>query len=389
MDFELLSAIIFYSVLALIIYLKRDKVTRIGKIVIAIKSKKGITFMERIGKHKKAVKILSTISLPITFYFLFSVIFQFLLSFYYTVSTPNPEATVAFVVPGVRIPGSPLFFPFWYTIIAIMIVAVIHEFSHGIVAVSEDVPIKSSGFGLFFIFFIAFVDPDEKKMEKASNLSRIRIASAGPMSNIVCAFLIFYLLSLLDPLLVHNFDFTGIRIAGLLDGYPAQKAGIPVGAVITSINNNKTLNMTQFTDVLFYLSPNSTASILTDRGLFNVTLAQNPNNASKAYIGVNVEQAWKFKQNNLFSQVFYAFFGVPYYRFSPYDRGLLWWVAFIGFFVGLMNLLPIFGLDGGIILYSLCSYIVKNKQRRNKIVGYIFTFFTIIFILTIILPYIL
>ncbi len=389
MDLEIISAIIFYAILAVVLFFNRKKLSLMSKIIIAVKSKKGISFMEKLGKHKTFFKILSTIAIPIAFYFMFVVMSQILFNLYYTVTIPNPEPTVAFVIPGVRIPGSPLFFPFWYTIIAIIIVAAIHEFSHGVVAISEKVPIKTAGFGLFFIFFIAFVEPDEKKMLKASNLTRIRIAAAGPVSNIVLAFVIFSLLTYMDPLLAQNYEFQGVELVELLEGYPAEQFGLEQGMIITSVNQTMTTNLSSFTQVLVDIAPNSTVPIITDQGEFNVTLTSRPENESLGYLGVIGEQSWTFKENNILSQTGLVLFGVPHFRTDPYERGLLWWVAMIGFFIGIMNLLPIFGLDGGIILYSLFSYIVKNESRRNRIAMWVFTFFTGALILTIFLPYIL
>jgi Zn-dependent protease len=389
MDLELLSAFVFYAILAILLYLKRKSLTRMSKIIIAVKSKKGISLMQRLGKHKTFFRVLSTISIPLAIYFMFVITSQIVLNLYMMFAVPNPEPTVAFVVPGLRIPGSPIFFPFWFTIISIVVVATIHEFSHGIIAISEGVPIESAGFGLFFIFFIAFVEPNEKKILKKSNLTRVKIAAAGPVANIITSFVIFFLLTSLDPFLAENVDFTGVKVVETLPGLPAQEAGMTPSMVIQAVNGNQTPNITSFTDALSSMQPNQSVFVSTSSGDFNLTLASKPENETEGYMGILVEPSWNFKNPDALSQAGLLVFGLPYYRLNPYERGLLWWIALISFFVGLINLLPIFGLDGGIILYSLIGYIVKDESRRNRIATWIFAFFTASLILTIFLPYIL
>ena len=53
--------------------------------------------------------------------------------------------SVSIVIPGVDIPGSQIYVPFVYGLIALATVLVVHEFSHGIQAIGEKIPIKSIG----------------------------------------------------------------------------------------------------------------------------------------------------------------------------------------------------------------------------------------------------
>ncbi|RKX57007.1 MAG: hypothetical protein DRP29_08945, partial [Thermodesulfobacteriota bacterium] len=76
MNLELVSAVVFYSVLAIFIYVNRKKIKIISRIIITLPSKKGIKFMDKLGRHKKLFKVLSTISLPIALYFMAVVVFQ-------------------------------------------------------------------------------------------------------------------------------------------------------------------------------------------------------------------------------------------------------------------------------------------------------------------------
>ena len=63
------------------------------------------------------------------------------------------------------------------------IVAIIHEFAHGIFMRKYKIHIKSTGFG-FFPFFLpvflaAFVEQDEKSMNKASIFQQKAVLAAG------------------------------------------------------------------------------------------------------------------------------------------------------------------------------------------------------------------
>ncbi|HDD04863.1 MAG TPA: hypothetical protein ENF51_00010 [Candidatus Aenigmarchaeota archaeon] len=387
MDLELLSAVLFYLFLLLFFYRNRKKVKVISKVVLGYKTRKGISFMRKIAKHRALCKLVSTVYIPIALYFTFVVSSQLILNTYF-ILTKKIGPTVALVVPGVRIPGSPIFFPFWYTIISIAILAVIHEFSHGIVALSERIRVKDAGFGLFLVFFLAFVEPHEGDMKRSSRLSRIRVASAGPVSNLLTALLIGGLLLSLDPFLSNFFSYEGVKIVKVMEGYPAQEAGLKDGMVILGLENFTTQNITSFSEALSNFKPNQTIKVLTNEGEFNLTLTGSPQNESVPYMGIYLSQAWSFKEQFL-GRLFYVLFGLPYFRMGTYDKGLLGWLALLSFFVGVVNLLPTFALDGGIIVYNLLSYFIRDEKRLNLVCSSIFYFFLTLLVFNIVGPYFL
>ena len=59
--------------------------------------------------------------------------------------------SVSIVIPGVDIPGSQIYVPFVYGLIGLATVLIVHEFSHGIQAVGEKIPINSIGLMMFII----------------------------------------------------------------------------------------------------------------------------------------------------------------------------------------------------------------------------------------------
>ncbi len=85
-----------------------------------------------------------------------------------------------------------------FLIIIIAIIAITHEFAHGIFAAYSKVKIKKTGFG-FFPFFLpvflaAFVELDEKKMATKKKKDQLAILSAGTFANILTALLFFFVL---------------------------------------------------------------------------------------------------------------------------------------------------------------------------------------------------
>src|SRR3989338_644264 len=88
---------------------------------------------------------------------------------------------------------------FLHWIISLFIIAIIHEFSHGVIARVYNIKIKSSGFAFLGPIPAAFVEPDEKKMEKSSAKAQLSILAAGSFSNILLALLVILILFFVSP----------------------------------------------------------------------------------------------------------------------------------------------------------------------------------------------
>ncbi|MEK6889136.1 MAG: site-2 protease family protein [Nanoarchaeota archaeon] len=76
-------------------------------------------------------------------------------------------------------------FYFFYFIVSIAIVAVSHEFSHGIFARLNKIKIHSTGFAFLGPFLGAFVEQDEKQMLKAKKFHQLSILAAGTFANVI------------------------------------------------------------------------------------------------------------------------------------------------------------------------------------------------------------
>ena len=88
------------------------------------------------------------------------------------------------------------FFPpfyFAYFIIALAIVAIVHEFSHGIYMRYSKVGIKSTGIVFLGPFLGAFVEQKESDMVKASKINQLSILGAGVFANTITAILFLFI----------------------------------------------------------------------------------------------------------------------------------------------------------------------------------------------------
>ena len=146
--------------------------------------------------------------------------------------------SVSIVIPGVDVPGSPIYVPLGYGLIALATVLVVHEFSHGIQSVGEKISIKSIGLLLFAIIPGAFVEPDEDELKAAKRTSRLRVYAAGSIANITLAVIALVLLSLVSAGIPHYFEEDGIAIDRIVSDSPSEGI-LKEGMVLESIDNHK------------------------------------------------------------------------------------------------------------------------------------------------------
>ena len=139
MNLELITAILFYLIIGFIIYKNRASVKIVDKIFFVYKWKKGVEYIRKLAHPEWFWKIVSTISIPICLFFIIFAMHTLITSSVTMLQTPNPTPTVGILLPGFQVPGTNLRLPFWYGIISIVVLAVVHEGSHGIIASVEKI----------------------------------------------------------------------------------------------------------------------------------------------------------------------------------------------------------------------------------------------------------
>lgn len=356
---EFIIAIIFYSLLGLIIYKNRKKFEWIQGIILAYRTKKPLKWMDKLKPNNPFWKVYSTICIPLCFAFLPLITYSLGEQAINILLGLNKNAGVALAIPGVRIPGSPIYIPLLYGITAIAILAFVHEMGHGIIGKSEKIKLKNAGFGMFLIFPLFFVEPDEESMIKASKLSRLRMLSAGTGTNLTLAFTLTLIIGYaFIPFIEANSELLGVKINGLMNDYPAIQANITSNSYITRLNGETVTNLTVFRNLLNSHVPGEVINLTTSEGEYELTLAINPTNKSLPYLGVYLNDDYDYSVEAKLK------YGDSLLGFINIILELFNWVAFLNLSIGVMNLLPIWGLDGSRMLYDLLSYIMKEKKAR-------------------------
>ena len=272
----------------------------------------------------------------------------------YSLKTLLDTPTVSLIVPGVEVPGSPIFIPLLSGLIALATVLIVHEFSHGILSRVEKINIKSIGLLLFAIIPGAFVEPDEEELNELSRPAKMRIYVAGSMANLTLAAIALIIMTVISSFIVPVvFEDEGVVVNRLTEDANAKNY-MSEGMIIKSINNLTVTDIDSFQKAANTLKPNDTVNIHTDQGDYSFQLKTNPMNKSIGFMGIQVNA------NNVIADDFDNQFYTPLLWLLMPLTDLLFWIYFLNFAIGTFNLLPMKPLDGGHLLENLLSYIMPE-----------------------------
>ncbi len=255
---------------------------------------------------------------------------------------PEAPPVVGLVLPGVKVPGLNLKIPLITGWLALFIVIVIHEFSHGVVSRAHKIKVKSSGLMVFGPIGGAFVEPDEEELQKAPASVQLSIFAAGPYSNILSG-MVFALLgsAVLVPLIMLLSTPIGFSFTSVEGG--ALAAGVQPGIVYDSVNGVTVLSVQELVDALKGVQPGDKVTLASSRAgvSHTITAGEHPADATRGYLGVR-------GLSNAFSH------GGPVttvlYTILAYIVKLVSWVIMFSLGLGLANLLPLGPVDGGRML---------------------------------------
>ncbi len=269
--YDVIFLIAFALFVSIFLYTRKHNLKREG-LLFLYRAGWGIKLINKVGnKYKKTIKVLSYFSittgyiLMVTMFYMFGKIIYLYIAF--------PSVVKAIKIPPITplIPYLPQVFkldflpPFYFTywIIIIAIIAISHEFSHGIFAAYDKIKIKSTGFG-FFPFFLpvflaAFVELDEKKMAKKKIHSQLSILSAGTFANVLTAILFFGVIWIF-------FSLAFVPSGVVFDTYPYTLIGV---SSITMINGINVQNLTY--NNMADLMNNDTLNKITSENNFLIT----------------------------------------------------------------------------------------------------------------------
>lgn len=294
--YDIIFLILFVAFVSLFLYSRRKNLKKEG-LLFLYRTSWGIKLINKVGnKYKKTLKVLSYISVTVGYVLMITMFYLLGKIVYIYVTLPDVvrEIKVPPIIPLVPyLPQifkldflPPFFFTYWIVIIAI--IAVTHEFAHGIFAAYEKIKIKSTGFG-FFPFFLpvflaAFVELDEKEMEKKKISSQLSILSAGTFANVLTAIFFFFVL-----IIFFNFAFSpsgvvfndyvyapvAISLISSVNGVPLEKANFEEFTNLLNENGSNEIEAEgeKYVGVGFFSNTNEGVRLYYDAPAINANLS--------------------------------------------------------------------------------------------------------------------
>ncbi len=371
-----LPVIIFYSIVFLLIYLNRKKFDIQARFIALYRTKIGIKLMKKIaGFAPGLLNLIGLAGIIVAYLGLFWISFLLVKGFVHFFIAPAAEPVLGLVLPGITT-------PLWYTLISIFIVAVIHEFSHGVMSALYKVRVKNTGIVFFGPIFGAFVEPDEKKLMKKKKSRQLAVFAAGPVSNILMALILIFLFGFalpnldffgMDVGISHNItqktaiidfgslapemiEYRGLEIKNIAEDSAAEQGGLEKGMVITAVNNISIKDEAGFIAPLVNLTPGQTITLTADSEDYQITTKPSPENASKGVIGINFKVIPEY--TDWAKNKFGAFGSALIYHII----NIFMWLIILNFGIGLANLLPLGPVDGGRILHTSLLKFFDEKR---------------------------
>lgn len=430
--YDLIFLAVFIVFVIVFLSTRKKNLKREG-ILYLYKTRLGIDFIDSFAKRfEKILKPLQYLVLISGYFLMGTIVWLIWKSTYLYLTTSISQVIKAPPVFPVipyfpQIFGLQSLFPplyFTYFIIALAIIAVSHEFAHGIFARLYNLKIESTGFAFLGPILGAFVEPDEKAMVKISRFKQMVILAAGTFANVIMALLFFGVLALFftsafTPAGVkfNNYAFNQVSLSnseilpsGPVEGYyelisngtryfisndslkysqdnkldeaivfedtPAFRSQI--SGAITSIDGRPTRTFDELKEVLSMHNPGDSVKVettITENGKvietkeYEINLTANKEGGAAlgiVFLSSSEKSVMKFAYD-VFTKVKNPFIE---YESKIGDFGwfvyyLLWWIVVLNFLVALFNMLPLGILDGGKFFY-LTVWIVTGREKAGK-----------------------
>lgn len=410
-------------------------------IALLLRTDRGKNFLKKIARRKRFWKSFGSFAIVFCFIAMILLVIILIWQAWMTfgldltpaqkASLPGPE--VALILPGIN-PILPLGH-LAYIIIALIIAMVVHEFSHGILTFVGDLKVKSLGLLYLIIPIGAFTEPDEEELKKAETGKRMRVYSAGPLSNFTVAFITLLLFSFVFISAVQPTE--GVHIFYIVEDSPAEEIGLSSGMVITNLNDTDITSYPDFSSAIENTSAYQTINISYSKQgeefPLTVTLAnkydftQNESHINISYLGVAFNpyvgyiNALKNPFTYYFPEGFLLLYSVPFFYyltgFSPMAEPFtdsyeitgplgalpadvfwaivtaLYWIFWLNFAVGLFNVLPIIPLDGGFLFNDAIRSFIRrarsdiNQDQQDKYVKNISIVVSLVVLFLVIFPF--
>jgi membrane-associated protease RseP (regulator of RpoE activity) len=411
MFYDLVFLVLFSLFIGIFLFKNRKRLEREG-IMYLYRTKLGMKYIEKFSrKYSRLLKVLAPIILVLGFFLMFvmlALLYQ-TVKIYVTI----PEITEVISAPPVMplIPYFPQIFgveslmpPFYFTyfLLALIIVAVVHEFSHGIFMRLYKIKIKSTGFAFLGPILGAFVEEDKKNFSTKNPKERMVVLGAGVFANLITGLLFFALLvgffqlayvpagynfnvyatsniqsQFLEDLNLSSTNFSSVEANNMTLFFNEKDFQITTLGVLKSINGQNVSSYKEMRSALSNKSVNETVLVEIEMNkktkLYSFNLFAHPTRNGEVSLGLgNVippRTTFKEKLIGLFAN--YKDPTISYQeKFSSADffYNLLWWIMIINFLVALFNMLPLGILDGGQFYQLAILSVVKSEKISAKII---------------------
>ncbi|NIA11102.1 MAG: PDZ domain-containing protein [Nitrospiraceae bacterium] len=254
-----MSALIIFLILlciwAFVLYIVKrkgnDSFSMWGPILMW-KTEKGKKLISRIARRERFWKAYADFGIVLSLIAMFATFVLILWNVRLTFkiapeNAPSPQMLIG-------LPGINPIIPVGYGILALAIAIIIHEFSHGILAMAGKIKVEALGLIFLIVPIGAFVEPDEEELEKVSRRKRSRVFAAGPTSNMVLAFVCALIFSsIMMGTLSPKVD--GVMVTGEVPDSPFDVSGIKTWSAITSFNGSEIKNISDFGHAVENIKP--------------------------------------------------------------------------------------------------------------------------------------
>jgi membrane-associated protease RseP (regulator of RpoE activity) len=264
------------------------------------------------------------------------------------------------IQPIIPLPGLGVSFEtFPYIVLALSVVVVTHELSHGIASLADHVPLKSTGAFFGHVLMGGFVEPDEERLTQARNSTKLRVFAAGSFTNavlgVLCIFLLFNFSATIAPF--YTVSTTGVLIGSVPPNLPAHSSGLQAGDIVTSINGTQIKGINDLRQYMAGVIPGEEIAVGTPRGTFGVKVGVDPTNSSHAIIGIS-----GLTDNVVYNPKVQGWSS----EFPPVLLHAEFWLSVVLISVALINMLPMYPFDGDKFLDTALNVlgITKTKQIR-------------------------
>jgi membrane-associated protease RseP (regulator of RpoE activity) len=396
-------------------------------VLTMLKTKKGLSLLDKVGSFR--------IDKPLAWFMLYlmpvagGAALWLILNTLSIYLSPQGAVAVAYIktispLGNLLIPGINPYVPILYGWIALVVAVFIHEASHGIVARSLGLPVKSAG--IVFLLFIpigAFVELDDQQLKIARGRDTARVLAAGSGINVILAFIALALLilsvSTMVPV-VQGAAITGVQPNTAQLYSPANVVGIQPGDFITAINNKPVTDLTSLFGSNNVFKPGESINITLWRNgqtiqrnsvmLGQITYIDLRTNKTSTYAFLGVNQigyqdlqgivsayTTQFTKNLIAYMVLptlplpnqrintnipYSDAMIVFYRSSlgpalPFVTNLLFWIWFVNINLAIFNCLPIYPMDGG-QLFEIAVRSIGRGRISEGLAGRITTVATVI-----------